>query len=115
MSQISYNMGFRSSAEVIECSVSDLVAQYVGQTGPKVISKALGKVFFIGEAYRLDEGCFPGEAIDELVDCVTKTKFANKVIIILVRVNQGYRVDFPQRWYSEALSLVAVCNLFNTA
>lgn len=82
-------MGFRSSAEIIECSVSDLMTQYVSQTGPKVISKALGKVLFIDKAYRLDEGCFAGEAIDELVDCMTKTKFANKVIIILARYEAG--------------------------
>jgi hypothetical protein len=28
-------MGILGSAEVVECSASDLVGQYVGQTGPK--------------------------------------------------------------------------------
>ena len=94
-------------------------------TGPKVISKALGKVLFIDKAYRLDEGCFAGEAIDELVDCVTKTKFANKATIILARyevymdrlmgVNQGLSSRFPRGGIPKPLSLVAVCNLFNTA
>jgi hypothetical protein len=40
-------MGFLAGKEVIDCSASDLVAQYVGQTGPKVrklLDKALGKV-----------------------------------------------------------------------
>jgi SpoVK/Ycf46/Vps4 family AAA+-type ATPase len=47
MGQIYYDMGFLASAEVVECSASDLVAQYVGQTGPKtrkLLEKALGKV-----------------------------------------------------------------------
>lgn len=40
-------MGFLSSTEVIECSSSELVAEYIGQTGPRVRKKfdqALGKV-----------------------------------------------------------------------
>src|SRR5258707_4535296 len=45
MGQVYYDMGFLSSPEVIECSASDLVGQYVGQTGPKtkaIFEKALG-------------------------------------------------------------------------
>lgn len=71
MGQVYYDMGFLSSAEVLECSASDLVGQYVGHTGPKTIAKldkALGKILFIDEAYRLSEGNFASEAVDELVD-----------------------------------------------
>ena len=42
-----FDMGFLSSTDVIERSVSDLVGQFVGHTGPKtreVFEKALGKV-----------------------------------------------------------------------
>lgn len=31
MGQVYYDMGFLSSTEVVECSASDLVGQYVGQ------------------------------------------------------------------------------------
>lgn len=47
MGKVYYDMGFLASDEVIDCSASDLVGQYVGQTGPKVrekFDKALGKV-----------------------------------------------------------------------
>lgn len=102
-------MGFLASTEVCECSATDLVGQYVGQTGPKTTSqleKALGKVLFIDEAYRLGEGHFATEAVNELVDNLTKPKFAGKMIVVLagysdamnqlLSVNQGLASRFPE-------------------
>jgi SpoVK/Ycf46/Vps4 family AAA+-type ATPase len=46
--KVYYDMGFLASDEVIDCSASDLVGQYVGHTGPlvrKQFDKALGKVY----------------------------------------------------------------------
>lgn len=86
MGQVYYDMGFLSSTEVIECSASDLVGKYVGQTGPKtkqVLERALGKVLFIDEAYRLSEGQFAKEAMDELVGILTQEAFAGKVVVII--------------------------------
>ncbi|KAL4079909.1 P-loop containing nucleoside triphosphate hydrolase protein [Scleroderma yunnanense] len=86
LGQVYYDMGFLSSTEVVECSASDLVGQYVGQTGPKtkaVFEKALGKVLFVDEAYRLSEGHFAKEAMDEIVGLMTQERFMNKLIIIL--------------------------------
>lgn len=34
---IFYEMGFLSTSEVIDCSATNLIGEYVGQTGPKVI------------------------------------------------------------------------------
>ncbi|KAA8572099.1 hypothetical protein EYC84_002022 [Monilinia fructicola] len=90
--QVYYDLGLLSEVKVVECSASDLVGQYVGQTGPKTIKQlelGLGKVLFIDEAYRLGQGHFAQEAIDELVDSMTKPKFASKMIIILA----GYEND----------------------
>lgn len=92
MGKVFYDMGFLATADVEECSATDLIGQYVGQTGPKVQAKldtALGKVLFIDEAYRLAEGHFAKEAMDELVDATTKDKYAKKLIIILA----GYEND----------------------
>jgi len=78
MGQVYYDMGFLSSAEVVECSASDLVGEYVGQTGPKtrnLFEKAIGKVLFVDEAYRLSQGHFAQEAIDEVVGLMTNEKF----------------------------------------
>jgi hypothetical protein len=86
MGKVYYDMGFLATAEVIECSAKDLVGEYVGQTGPKaqkLIESALGKVLFVDEAYRLGEGPYGKEAVDELVDCITKPRFLNKLVIIL--------------------------------
>jgi len=86
MGKVYYDMGFLANAEVIECSAKDLVGEYVGQTGPKaqkLIERALGKVLFVDEAYRLGEGPFSKEAVDELVDCITKPQFFNKLVVIL--------------------------------
>ncbi|KAK0715383.1 P-loop containing nucleoside triphosphate hydrolase protein [Lasiosphaeris hirsuta] len=98
--QIFFDMGFLASDEVIECSASDLIGQYVGHTAPLVqgfLEKALGKVLFIDEAYRLSPGArgvrsgssFEEEAIGELVDGLTKQKYAHKIVVILA----GYSDD----------------------
>lgn len=109
MGQIFYDMGFLSTPEVHECSSTDLVAPFVGQTGPKTIKlleKALGKILFIDEAYRLAEGVYAAEAISELVDSLTKPRFAGKIIVILagyeeninelLRVNKGLSSRFSE-------------------
>ncbi|OJJ38779.1 hypothetical protein ASPWEDRAFT_105830 [Aspergillus wentii DTO 134E9] len=121
--RIFYEMGFLSTSEVVECSATNLVGQYHGHTGPKTIAlleSALGKVLFIDEAYRLSHGfsprgsggSFAQEAVEELVDCMTKPRYARKVVIVLagysgdmdrmMRMNQGLRgrfatdIVFPQ-------------------
>lgn len=103
-------MGILGSVEVIECSASDLVGQYVGHTGPKtkkLFEKALGKVLFVDEAYRLSQGHFAQEAIDELVGLITHPTFKSKLIIILagyeqdmnrlMSVNTGLSSRFPDQ------------------
>ncbi|KAL7947483.1 P-loop containing nucleoside triphosphate hydrolase protein [Trichoderma barbatum] len=109
MGKVYYDMGFLSKAAVEECSASDLIGEYVGQTGPKVrkvLEKSLGRVLLIDEAYRFAEGRFAKEAIDEIVDCVTKPKYQGKLIIILagyehdinrlLAVNAGLTSRFPE-------------------
>ena len=110
MGQVFFDMGFLSAIEVIECSASDLIGSYVGQTGPKTraqLEKALGKVLFVDEAYRLAEGNFATEAINELVDLLTKPTFMDKIVVILagydndidnlISVNPGLASRFPEQ------------------
>ncbi|KAI0139324.1 P-loop containing nucleoside triphosphate hydrolase protein [Xylariaceae sp. FL1272] len=107
--KVYYDMGFLAQAEVIDCSASDLIGQFVGQTGPKVrqlFDKALGRVLLIDEAYRLAEGHFAKEALDEIVDAVTKERYKKRLIIILagyendinrlLSVNPGLTSRFPE-------------------
>ncbi|KZP30812.1 P-loop containing nucleoside triphosphate hydrolase protein [Athelia psychrophila] len=107
--QIYYDMGFLASPKVEECSATDLVGQYVGHTGPKtqkLLEKTLGQVLLIDEAYRLGEGRFAQEAIDELVGLLTQEKFKSKIVVILagyeqdinklLAVNSGLSSRFPE-------------------
>ncbi|OJI82018.1 hypothetical protein ASPTUDRAFT_750143 [Aspergillus tubingensis CBS 134.48] len=114
LGDIFYEMGFLSTSEVIDCSATDLIGEYVGQTGPKVINlleRALGKVLFIDEAYRLagkstgNCSSFANEAVGELVDCMTKPRYSRKLVIVLagysddmdrlLHMNTGLRSRFP--------------------
>ncbi|PWY96547.1 P-loop containing nucleoside triphosphate hydrolase protein [Aspergillus sclerotioniger CBS 115572] len=114
LGQVFYDMGFLSTSEVIECTATDMTGEYVGQTGPKVIKlleRALGKVLFIDEAYRLagtstgHSSTFAEEAIGELVDCMTKPRYARKLVIVLagysddmdrlIQMNPGLRSRLP--------------------
>ena len=112
LGQIFYDMGLLAAPDVIDVSASQLVGEYCGQTGPKtmrLLESALGKVLFIDEAYRLagshaSQASFESEAVNELVDAITKPKFARKLIIVLagyeddmdrlMRVNPGLRSRF---------------------
>jgi hypothetical protein len=127
MGKIYYDLGFLATAEVIECSAKDLVGQYVGQTGPKaqaLIESALGKVLFVDEAYRLGQGAFGREAVDELVDCITKPRFLNKLVIILagydaeinrmLEVNPGLSSRFADSIDFERLNAESCYQLLRT-
>lgn len=102
---------------MVECSATDLVGQYIGQTGPKTLAqmeRGLGKVLFIDEAYRLANGHFAQEAIDELVGLMTQERFRSKMVIILagydgdmdrlLEVNQGLRSRFSDDIFFKALT-----------
>ncbi|KAF6799469.1 stage V sporulation protein K [Colletotrichum musicola] len=95
--RIYYDMGFLSTDEVVACSVTDMIGQYKGHTGPKVLGlldKAIGKVLFIDEAYRLahDGESFQSEAVGELIDAMTKPRYARNMVIVLA----GYTGDMER-------------------
>ncbi|KAH6953007.1 P-loop containing nucleoside triphosphate hydrolase protein [Fusarium avenaceum] len=129
MGKVYYDMGFLASTEVIEASATELIGQYVGQTGPKVqqlLDRALGRVLFIDEAYRLaSEGSFAREAVDELVDCVTKPRYHGKLIIILagyiqdintlLGINPGMSSRFPESIDFDPLTPASCIQLFTSS
>ncbi|KAK4694124.1 stage V sporulation protein K, partial [Lecanoromycetidae sp. Uapishka_2] len=117
LGQVFYDLGYLADVEVVECSASDLIGSYVGHTGPKtrsMLEKALGKVLFVDEAYRLGEGHFATEAINELTDQLTKPVFMEKLIVILagydkeinrlITVNPGLSSRFPEDIIFKSLS-----------
>jgi hypothetical protein len=109
-------MGILATNDYVDCSASDLIGQYVGHTGPKTqakLTEALGRVLFVDEAYRFCDGGFGKEAVSELVDSMTKPKFAGKVVVILagytndmdnlLQMNPGLSSRFPEE--------VVFCNM----
>ncbi|KIL85376.1 nfx1-type zinc finger-containing protein 1 protein [Fusarium avenaceum] len=103
-----YDMGFISSDAVVTCSVTNLIGQHVGNTGPKVIDqfeRGLGKVLFIDEAYRLVGDSFHQDAVGEIVDTMTNPRYARNMVVILagygkemetlLSTNPGLRSRFP--------------------
>jgi hypothetical protein len=109
MAELFYEIGILLTKDYMECSASDLIGEYVGQTGPKtrdVLKRALGKVLFVDEAFRLCDGQFGNEAANELVDSLTKPQFIGKIVIILagysddmnnlLKVNPGLSSRFPE-------------------
>lgn len=84
-------MGFLATKEVEVCSASELIGEYIGKTGPKtqrMFQRALGKVLFIDEAYRLAEKRYGKEAVDEIVNLVTLPKYKNRLVVVLAGYDQ---------------------------
>lgn len=105
--QIYRALGILSKGHLVEVDRSDLVAGYVGQTALKtkeVISKAMGGVLFIDEAYSLKKegNDFGQEAIDTLNKAMEDSR-ADLVVIVagykeemksFIDSNQGLRSRF---------------------
>jgi SpoVK/Ycf46/Vps4 family AAA+-type ATPase len=128
MGKMFRSLGLIPSDEVIECSASDLIAAYVGQTGSKtreMFLKARGKVLFIDEAYQLNSNkngsSYSQEAVDEIVKLLTSLEYKGKLIVILagyqrdidlmLEVNQGLRSRFTERVHFENLTVDVVNQL----
>lgn len=118
-------MGLLATNQVYECSASDLIGEFKGHTGPKtqkVFQRALGKVLFIDEAYRLNDGDFGKEALVEMLNILTKEAYKNKVITILagykdeinglLKVNPGLSSRFPEVIQFASLSAKQCHELF---
>lgn len=113
-----YDLGLLSTDEVVTCSVTDLVGEGFGQTGPKVLNTletGLGKVLFVDEAYRLAAGSiFHMEAIGELVDAMTQPRYNKNMVVILagytvemeflLRTNPGLRSRFPEQVVFQSMT-----------
>ncbi|KAI1125057.1 P-loop containing nucleoside triphosphate hydrolase protein [Nemania abortiva] len=122
---ILYGLGLLANNEVNVISATELIGEYIGQTGPKVrrqFEASLGKVLFIDEAYRLSNSHYYGqEAIDEIVTCLTEDKFKNHLVVIfagyeshikhLLNQNPGLASRVPEQLHFPSLGAQAATEL----
>lgn len=98
MGNIFYSLGLLPSNKVVEVTPKDLIAPYVGQTGPKteqMINRAVGGIFFIDEAYGLNDGA-GGFGKDAMPVLLTKLlDYKGKMVSIAA----GYPKEM-QQWIS---------------
>ena len=84
----------------VECTRSDLVGQYQGQTAPKVkdvVQRAMGGILFIDEAYSLckdAQDTFGREAIDTLI--AEMENHRDKLMVIFAGYSDDMEVFFQQ-------------------
>lgn len=96
MAKMLYDMGIIKENKLIEVERKDLVAGYVGQTAIKtseIISKAIGGILFIDEAYSLAIGSgndFGNEAIATLIKAMEDHK--EEMVVIFA----GYKGEMKK-------------------
>ncbi|KAH8801454.1 ATPase, AAA family protein [Xylogone sp. PMI_703] len=86
MGEVFHDMGILSTTEVIECSASELLGQYVGQTAPKTrnkLNEGLGRILFIDEAHQLLQNQYAAEALDELIYFLHQPANLGRAVVIL--------------------------------
>ncbi|KAJ4309602.1 hypothetical protein N0V84_011415 [Fusarium piperis] len=86
MGEIYYNLGFLGSKDVVECSVADFIAEFVGQTRPKTraqLDKAVGRVLVIDNAQQLIIGQYAQEALEEIMSSLSMSRYRGKMVVIL--------------------------------
>lgn len=121
MGAVFYEMGLLATRDVVECSASDLIGEYLGQTAPKtkqLFASALGRVLFIDEADILRHDFYGREAMAEIVGMLTLDRFRNQLVTILagpepeisklMAINPGLVSRFPVVIHFDHLS-VAHC------
>ncbi|TAF32018.1 MAG: AAA family ATPase [Cytophagales bacterium] len=130
LAKIYHSLGFLSSGHLTEVSRVDLVAQYIGQTAPKVeevLTKARGGILFIDEAYSLvraadDSKDYGHEVVEMLVkemsddnsDIVVLVAGYEKEMNLFLGHNPGFKSRFGHFLHFEDLLPQELIQVINT-
>jgi probable Rubsico expression protein CbbX len=92
MAELLHRLGYLDQGHLVHAMRNDLVGEYIGQTAPKtkrILTRAMGGVLFIDEAYYLyrigDSLDYGQEAIDILLQVMENDR--DKLVVILA----GYK------------------------
>jgi probable Rubsico expression protein CbbX len=99
MADLLYQLGYIETGQVVHAMRDDLVGEFIGQTAPRtkrVLSKAMGGVLFIDEAYYLyrtsDSKDYGQEAIDILLQVMEGDR--ENLVVILAGYKDRMEVFF---------------------
>jgi SpoVK/Ycf46/Vps4 family AAA+-type ATPase len=127
LGSIMKGLGILPKGHLVECSRSDLVAGYVGQTAEKtekVVMSAMGGVLFIDEAYTLTKkdggNDFGQEAVDQLLKMLEDYRGKFMCIVAgytnemagFIASNPGLERRFPKKITFEDYSPDELCEIF---
>ncbi|KAL3640400.1 hypothetical protein CASFOL_015368 [Castilleja foliolosa] len=117
-------LGILSTDKVVEVQRTDLVGEYIGQTGPRTrekIKEAEGGILFVDEAYRLmpvdSHRDFGREALEEIMSFMD----GGKVVVIfagyseqmerVISANEGFRRRVTKSFYFDDLTCTDLSNI----
>ncbi|MEV0942219.1 AAA family ATPase [Micromonospora wenchangensis] len=106
IARIYADLGLLGSGHLVEVTRTDLIGQYIGQTGPRVhaaFERALGGVLFIDEAYSLSMSDSPRDYGHEAIATLLKLMEDHRDDLVVIAA--GYEVEM--RRFFEANSGLA--------
>jgi SpoVK/Ycf46/Vps4 family AAA+-type ATPase len=126
--EIFQRLGVLQTDKFIEITRNHLVAEFIGQTGPKtkkLLDEAMGGVLFLDEAYSLGhqekQDPFTKEAVDMLTQILSERKNDFMFIIAgykedldscLFAHNKGLRRRFHSHYHIEKYTPLELCKIF---
>ncbi|MDQ3820598.1 MAG: AAA family ATPase, partial [Acidobacteriota bacterium] len=128
LAQVFRSLGILRLGHLVETDRAGLVAGYVGQTAPKVkevVTKALGGLLFIDEAYSLSSGGgsdFGQEAVETLLKLMEDNRDDLVVVVAgytermneFLASNPGLRSRFSKHLYFDDYSKDDLVKIFNS-
>lgn len=86
MSKLFFDMGYISTPDIIECSATDLIGQYLGQTRHRTREKltdALSRFLVINDVHHLLDGLYETQSLDELAQFLSQPVNRRSIIVVL--------------------------------